>query len=66
MEHDPEKNAKSSVPTSELAAASYAASTEEVQAIQQTRFQYLKWYFTSKEGWIGEYVSTLYSHHLPH
>ncbi len=52
---DPEKNEKSA---SELGNVSYAPSTEDVQAIKQSRLQYLKWYFTSKEGWIGDYVSS--------
>jgi hypothetical protein len=54
---DPEKNEKSYAPASEPGNVSYAPSSEDVQAITQSRLQYLKWYFTSKEGWIGDYVS---------
>jgi hypothetical protein len=50
---DPEKNEKS---FGEPGNVSYAPSSEDVLAIKQSRLQYLKWYFTSKEGWIGDYV----------
>jgi hypothetical protein len=55
LKMDPEKNEKS---INEPSNVSYAPSSEDVQAIKQSRLQYLKWYFTSKEGWIGDYVSS--------
>jgi hypothetical protein len=55
---DPEKNEKSASELSNIPGNnSYEPSSEEVQAIRQSRLQYLKWYFTSKEGWMGDYVS---------
>jgi hypothetical protein len=54
---DPEKNEKSSAPASVPSNVSYSSSSENVQTIKQSGLQYLKWYFTSKEGWIGDYVS---------
>lgn len=58
LKMDPEENERAA---SELSAGpvnkSYEPSLEEIQAIRQSRLQYLKWYFTSKEGWIGDYVS---------
>jgi hypothetical protein len=55
LKMDPEKNEKS---ISEPGNVSYAPSSEDVQAIKQSPLQYLKRYFTSKEGWIGDYVSS--------
>jgi len=62
---NPEKNEKYFVPSSEPVDVSYAPSSEDVQAIKQSRLQYLKWYFTSKEGWIGDYVR-IFSSELVH
>jgi hypothetical protein len=64
MSH-PSEIEKAYPPMKELAtsptAVSYAPSSEDVEAIKQSRIQYLKWYFTSKEGWIGDYVSSFHS-----
>jgi hypothetical protein len=36
---------------------SYEPSTQDVQLTDASQFEYLKHYFTSKEGWIGDYVA---------
>jgi hypothetical protein len=42
-----------------------SSSTGEVEESKKTQWEYLKHYFTSREGWIGDYVCLLPLFNVP-
>lgn len=57
MDDDREKAAMGMQAASSSSPEEEASQIPEIPAIRETQWQYLRRYFTTKEGWVGNYVN---------